>query len=222
MMGSRGKKILKLCSPSYGQNLGAGSKIHKDDDRACPIQQNVQKTDVLRDITQYPSTSGTQKQMNISDLKDSGEEEDVTSGSEYFPASDDEDPEESVSRQQIAYKRNIVKVKWKVFSEKTHNLQKDIQENTSIAETNEEEIETSGAERENVGTSPNRKEKSIVIHVTADGLNVKKPMAKQKYLTDDKLREILENSDDDEWADVSDEDSEDAADHVSIDDDIQN
>ncbi|KAG5884540.1 hypothetical protein JTB14_006917 [Gonioctena quinquepunctata] len=152
MTGSRGKNILKLCTPSYGQNLAAGSKIHKDDDRACPIQQNVQKTDVLRDITQYPSTSGTQKQMNISDLKDSSDEEDVTSGSEYFPASDDEDPEES----------------------------KDIQENTSIAKTNEEEIETSGAGRKNVGTSSNRKEKSIVIHVTADGLNVKKQEWKRK------------------------------------------
>ncbi|KAG5876946.1 hypothetical protein JTB14_031317 [Gonioctena quinquepunctata] len=147
MMGSaRGKKILKLCSPSYSQNLADGSKIHKDDDRACPIQQNVKKTDVLRDITQYPSTSGTQKQMNISNLKDSSDEEDVTSGSEYFPANDDEDPEES----------------------------KDIQENTSMAKTNEEEIETSGAERKKVGTSSNRKEKSFVIHVTADCLNVKK------------------------------------------------
>ncbi|KAG5878113.1 hypothetical protein JTB14_017980 [Gonioctena quinquepunctata] len=112
--------------------------------------------------------------ISFSDLKVSSDEEDVTSGSEYFPASYDEDPEESVSRQQIAYKRNIVKVKRKVFPEKTHNLQKDIQENTSIAKTNEEEIETSGAERKNVGTSSNRKEKSIVIHVTADGLNVKK------------------------------------------------
>ncbi|KAG5882075.1 hypothetical protein JTB14_023594 [Gonioctena quinquepunctata] len=80
MMGSRGKNILELCSPSY-------------------------------------------------DLKDSSDEKYVTSGSEYFPASDDEDPEESVSRKQIAYKRNIVKVKWKVFPEKTHNLQKDNQEN---------------------------------------------------------------------------------------------
>ncbi|KAG5876307.1 hypothetical protein JTB14_025581 [Gonioctena quinquepunctata] len=111
---------------------------------------SVQKTDVLRDITQCPSTSGTRTQMNISDLKDSSDEGDVTSGSEYFPAIDDEDPEESVSRQQIAYKRNIVKVKRKVFPEKTHNLQKDIQKNTSIAKTNEEEIETSGTERKNV------------------------------------------------------------------------
>ncbi|KAG5866514.1 hypothetical protein JTB14_016368 [Gonioctena quinquepunctata] len=46
-------------------------------------------------------------------------------------------------------------------------------------------------------------------------------MAKQKYLTDDELREILENCDDDEWADVSDEDSEDAEDHVLIDNDVK-
>ncbi|KAG5870259.1 hypothetical protein JTB14_012269 [Gonioctena quinquepunctata] len=46
-------------------------------------------------------------------------------------------------------------------------------------------------------------------------------MTKQKYLTDDDLPEILENSDDDEWANVSDEDSEDAEDHVSIDDDVE-
>ncbi|KAG5883867.1 hypothetical protein JTB14_034914 [Gonioctena quinquepunctata] len=46
-------------------------------------------------------------------------------------------------------------------------------------------------------------------------------MTKQKYLTDDELREIFENSDDDEWADVSDEDSEDAEDHVAIDNDVQ-
>ncbi|KAG5898511.1 hypothetical protein JTB14_038465 [Gonioctena quinquepunctata] len=46
-------------------------------------------------------------------------------------------------------------------------------------------------------------------------------MAKQTHLTDDELREILEDSDDDEWADVSDEESEDAEDHVSKDDDVE-
>ncbi|KAG5883235.1 hypothetical protein JTB14_026456 [Gonioctena quinquepunctata] len=46
-------------------------------------------------------------------------------------------------------------------------------------------------------------------------------MTKQKYLTDDELRGILDNSDDDEWADVSDVDSGDAEDHVPIDDDVE-
>ncbi|KAG5894870.1 hypothetical protein JTB14_023719 [Gonioctena quinquepunctata] len=64
-----------------------------------------------------PEYQWDSKPMNIY-----GSDEDVTSGREYFPYSDDEDPEESLSRQQIAYQRDIEKVKRNFFSEKTDNF----------------------------------------------------------------------------------------------------
>ncbi|KAG5873440.1 hypothetical protein JTB14_036345 [Gonioctena quinquepunctata] len=98
-----------------------------------------------------------------------GSDGDVTSGSEYFPSSDDEDPEESVSEQQIAYERDIEKVKRKVFSKKIDNFQKDIQENTSIAKNKRKEMEIIEAEKETLDISPSCKKK----HYYKVSINVK-------------------------------------------------